>query len=140
MQLPINFIAVFVAAVMNMVVGFLWYGPLFGKTWRKLTGITDEAMRSMPLTALKAGLIGFALAFVMAYVLAHDVLFGAAYLGTSGALSGMTGAFWNWLGFVVPITAGVWLWEGKSWKLWALNAGYYLVALLIAGAIIGAWA
>jgi hypothetical protein len=140
MQVPINYLAVLVAGICNMIVGALWYGPVFGKWWMKQMNFTPESMKKMPLSGLQAMVIGFIFAILMSYVLANDILFGATYLNMYGALSGMTGAFWNWLGFVVPITAGVWLWEGKSWKLWAFNAGYYLVALLIAGAILGAWA
>ncbi len=139
MQPPINLLAVLAAAIANMIIGALWYGPLFGRKWMGLIGITPEEMKTMSMTPVKAMLIGFILTLVMAYVLAHNIVFGSAYLEMSGATAGMQGAFWNWLGFVVPVTAGVWLWEGKSWKLWALNAGYYLVALLVAGAIIGAW-
>lgn len=71
--------------------------------------------------------------------LAHGIEFGNAYLGTSGVSGGMQGAFWYWLGFAVPLTSGSFLWEGKSWKLWALHAGYYLVSLLIMGAILGSF-
>ena len=47
MEIPINYLAVLAAAVSNMVLGFLWYGPLFGKTWSKLMGwgeMTPEKM------------------------------------------------------------------------------------------------
>jgi len=73
----------------------------------------------------------------MAYVLAHATVFGIAYTGIGGAVGGMLGAFYYWLGFAVPLTAGSYLWEGKSIKLWVLNAGYYLVSLLVMGAILG---
>ncbi len=43
-QVPINYLAVVVAAIANMVLGFLWYGSLFGKQWIKLSGFTAEAM------------------------------------------------------------------------------------------------
>ena len=45
----INYIAVVGAAVAAMVIGFLWYGPLFGKQWTKLMNFDkkkiDEAKR-----------------------------------------------------------------------------------------------
>lgn len=47
--------------------------------------------------------------------------------------------FWNWLGFVAPVTLGAVLWEGKHWKLWFLNNGYYLVTLLLMGAVLALW-
>ncbi len=30
-----------------MIIGSLWYGALFGKTWMKLSKITDKQMKEM---------------------------------------------------------------------------------------------
>ncbi|MCR4312064.1 MAG: DUF1761 domain-containing protein [Candidatus Uhrbacteria bacterium] len=72
---------------------------------------------------------------IMAYVLAHFI----EYAGASTAKEGAEGGFWSWLGFIAPVTLGTVLWGGKSWKLWAINNGHYLVALLVMGAIIAGW-
>lgn len=37
-----SWLAVLAAVVANMVLGFLWYGPLFGKSWRAAVGKTEE--------------------------------------------------------------------------------------------------
>jgi hypothetical protein len=137
-MVPINFIAVLLAALASFAIGWVWYSALFGKTWRRLAGLSLEDMKSMEMSPLGASIGGILTALLMAYVLAHGIEFGNAYLNTGGIEGGLQGAFWYWLGFAVPLTAGVYLWEGKSWKLWAINAGYYLVALLAMGAIIGA--
>lgn len=139
MEDPVNYIAVLGATVATMILGALWYGPVFGKPWMRMMGFTPESMKSMKLSPGAAMGIMAVLSLLMNYVLAHGIVFGNAYVGTSGIEGGMTGAFWYWLGFCVPLTAGVFLWESKSWKLWAFNALYYLVALLVAGAILGAW-
>lgn len=34
-ELHINFLAVLVAVIVNFIIGSLWYGPIFGKAWRK---------------------------------------------------------------------------------------------------------
>lgn len=139
MEVPINYWAVLVSAVAALIIGGLWYGPVFGKLWMRLAGITPEAMKSMKLTPVQAMFGGFLALLLMAYVLAHVYVFASLFFGQFGATSGMMAAFWSWLGFVVPVTAGVFLWEGKSVKLWVLNATYYLVSMLAMGAIIGAW-
>jgi fructose-specific phosphotransferase system IIC component len=48
----VNWLAVFVAPLIGFVLGFLWYGPLFGRAWMKLTGMTKEkgAEANMALT------------------------------------------------------------------------------------------
>jgi hypothetical protein len=136
MEVPVNYVAVLVAAAANMGLGFLWYGPLFGEMWKKEMGFTNESMKAMPLTPLRAMAGGLVGALLMSYVLSHLLVFASDYLATSGLPAGLSAGFWLWLGFALPITAGAFLWEGKSWRLWALNAGYFLVALLVMGAIL----
>ncbi len=128
--------AVIGAAIASFLIGWIWYGPLFGKMWRHLIGLSLEDMKKMKLSPLIASLGGVVTALLMAYVLAHGIAFGNAYLGTEGVEGALQGAFWYWIGFAVPLTSGAFLWEGKSWKLWALNAGYYLVALMAMGFVL----
>ncbi len=140
MDIPINYYAVIAAAVSNMVLGFLWYGPLFGKKWMALSGRTAESLeadkqKGMALTYV-IQILG---ALLMSYVLAHAIIFGMAYTNTYGILGGVTASFWYWLGFVAPVTVGDVLWNGRSWSYWCISAGYYLVALLIMGAILAYW-
>jgi len=137
--IPINYLPVFIAAIANMGLGFLWYGPLFGKEWRQIMGFTKDGMRSMTMTPLKASIGGFIGALLMAIVLAHVLVFASSYINISGLPAGLAAGFWLWLGFVAPVTMGVVLWEGKPWKLWFINSGYYFVALLVMGAIISIW-
>ncbi len=144
----INYLAVLVSAVASMIIGALWYGPLFGKQWIALMSWTNEQMETMKAKGgameanggmKKAYSIMFIGSLVMAWVLAHALIFASTYLGTSGASSGLMGAFFNWLGFVGPVTLTPVLWEGKSWKLWLLNNGYYLVTLSVMGIILSLW-
>ena len=140
-MIPVNYWAVLASAVVMIVLGSLWYGPLFGKQWMAMMGIkmpekmTPEIqkgmMRSYAIMALGS--------FLLSLVLAHSIIFGKAYLGISGISAGLQGAFWNWLGFIAPVTLGPVLWENKPWKLWVLNAGYYLVGMLIIGVLLSIW-
>ncbi len=135
MEITINYLAVLVAAVANMIVGTIWYGPVLGKTWQKLMGFTPESMKNMPLTPAQAMIGGLVTALLMSYVLAHFVfLYGAVDLG--GALEL---AFWVWVGFLATETAGVWLWEGKSSNLFMFNAAERLVAVFLMTIILTLW-
>jgi hypothetical protein len=135
----VNLLAVAVATIVAFVIGMLWYGPLFGKQWMKMMGYTPESMKAMKMSPMGSMIWMFVLSALLNYVLAHGILYGNIALNMSGVGAGLTGAFWFWLGFAVPFTAGSYLWENKSWKLWAFNALYYLVTFLVAGAIFGAW-
>jgi hypothetical protein len=81
---------------------------------------TDADMKSMPLTPWQAMFGGVITALIMAFVLSQ-----IAPQGTPA----VTLAFWPWLGFVMPIQAGGWLWEGKSFKLFTFNATASFVSL-----------
>jgi hypothetical protein len=140
MGVPINYYAVLVVAIVNMILGFVWYGPLFGKTWASMMGYNEQTMSEAKAKGMTKTYAIMAIgALVMSYVLAHAVVFAIAYTNITGVKGGLMGGFWNWLGFVAPVTLGTVLWDGKPWKLWAINAGYYLVVLLIGGMILATW-
>lgn len=134
---PVNFTAVIVAAIVGFGIGWIWYGPLFGKMWRRLVGLSIEDMKSMKMSVIGASVGGLITSFLIAYVLAHGIFFGNAVMSTSGIGGALQGSFWYWLGFAVPMTSMGYLWEGKSVKLWILNAGYYFVTFMVMGVIFG---
>lgn len=141
-EVPVNYLAVLAAAISSMVLGFLWYGPLFGKTWARMMGwenMDPAKVAEMKKGAMKGYLVSFVGALLMAFVLSHVLTFAEAYMNTEGVSAGLTSGFWNWLGFVAPVTVGAILWEGKSVKLWVLNNGYHLAQLLIMGVILALW-
>lgn len=132
-------LAILVAAIAMMVVGFLWYSPsLFGKAWMSLSGMTKEKIEK----AKKSGSVNksYAIAFVMTLITAY--VLNAFILKTQSisAAGGMAIAFWAWLGFMAAKSMGMFLWESKPMKLYWINTLHDLVSILIAGAILGAWA
>jgi hypothetical protein len=136
MSIPINCWAIVISMIVSVVLGFLWYGPLFGKKWMALSGIALPDPKPSMKVMIKPIIISLIGAFFMAFALSHALVFATAYLNVSGISAGLQGAFWNWLGFVVPVTLAPTAWEGKSWVLWCIHAGYWLVLLLIMGIII----
>lgn len=135
MQFNINYLAVLVAAIINMAVGYAWYGPLFGKMWMKLTGRTKESMEKDKKEMPKVMVSMFVGALVMSFVLAHFVIAGGAVEAVTGAMIG----FWAWLGFVATTMLQDVLYEKKDKQLAAINLGYNLMVLLINGALLAVW-
>src|SRR3989344_5839748 len=139
MEVPINYLAVLVSAIAAIVLGALWYGPLFGKAWMKEVGLTtDDMMKAKSDPKAKSAMMRsytlMAIAsFVMAYVMAHSLVFASYNLDASGSGAGLMGAFWNWLGVIAPVTLAPVLWENRSFKYWLITGGYYLVSLAIMG-------
>jgi hypothetical protein len=128
----INFLAVIVAALSCFVTGFLWYGPLlFGKIWMKEAGITKEKAKQSNMFLV------FGLTFLLALIISFNL---AAFLGTNAGLAwGMTAGGLAGIGWVCASLGIVYLFEGKTLKLFLINAGYQAVTYIIAGGIIGIW-
>jgi hypothetical protein len=133
MQVPVNFLAVGVATIAAYILGAIWYGVIFGKLWRRLTGITD--MKPAPVNFILV-LVGM---FVMAYVLDHSIIFGDAYLKVGGIAGGLSGAFFLWLGFVATVTLVTKLYEKKPWGLWLLDNAFWLITMMLMGVILSVW-
>ncbi|MBL8033589.1 MAG: DUF1761 domain-containing protein [Leptospiraceae bacterium] len=134
--------AIGVGVLSAMVIGFLWYGPLFGKAWAKEVGVdlskkppAKEMVRSMGLMLLGA--------FLISYCLAHNIEAWRIVMGTfmaSGKMPGMqpshipmglaiNSAIWTSVGYFVPVVLNQVAFEQKSWKLFFINVGYYVVTL-----------
>ncbi len=128
----INYLAVVAAAVSTFLIGGVWYSPLlFHRAWAATNKFTDADLKGG-----EARIFGFA--FLLALVMAANL---AAFLGgpdttvawgaTAGALTGV--------GWVMPAIATLALFERRSFTYVAINGGYFIVAFIVMGAILGAW-
>jgi hypothetical protein len=142
-EIYVNWYAVATAVIANIVIGLVWYGPLFGAAWMREMGIAPDfkpdaaqLKRSMLLMIVGALLTAVALACAI------EVLRPSSWqAGTDVANSvyGLIAAAVAWLGFYVPMLLGGVAWENRSWKLFGINAGYHLAALLVVGLILANW-
>lgn len=137
-EFDLNLYAILGAAVAAFALGAFWYSPLgFGGVWMRLMGYTEESMKSMTMTPLRAMAIGFITTLLASYVLAHFVaVWKEAAFGTMTLVDGLTLGFWVWLGFQMTIQIGAVLWENRPWKLFFLNAAYQLLVVLLMSAIL----
>lgn len=140
MEVPVNWAAVIISAVVYMAIGFAWYSDaIFGKQYRKLMGVSESSMKPGKDFMMKMMVLGTLSALIMAYVLTHNIVFSGSYLGASGVGLGLMTGFWNWLGYQAIIFINGYLYEKKTLKLTVINASYMLIALLVMGAIIAVW-
>lgn len=134
--MQINYLTVIIGALLNWGLGFAWYSPiLFGKQWMKYSGMQTSNLPDSRKSLLSSYGILFGGALIMTYVLSQFV--GLA--GARGLIDGAGVGFWAWLGFVAVSTLGGVVFEQKPWSFYFINSGYYLVALMITGALLGAW-
>lgn len=129
----INWVAIVIAAVLSMVIGFVWYSlKVFGKPWMKESGLSLKDIGDGPG-------MGYALvtltSLLQAYILSHFVDYTSATTWVDGAVTG----FWIWAGFVATAYTATYVFTRKSFKLWSIDTGYFLVLLLVQGAILASW-
>jgi uncharacterized protein DUF1761 len=128
----VNWLAIIIAAIANMVIGFLWYGTwAFGKSWMTLSGRTmGEGFPAGPgpLYAMTA-----AAAIVQAITMSWFVAQTGANSGAAGAIIGL----YVGLGFVATAMFAEVLFAGRHPRLFAITAGYSVVAAIVQGMIIG---
>lgn len=158
--MQINFAALFIAAIVTLVTGFIWYSPkVFGTIWMKENNLTQEELRKgnmlkifgltyvfslmitmtlMYLTIHQSGAIGMVggpplMDSAKPSFAAFMADYGMAYRTFKhGALHGfMSGLF-----FAFPLIGINGLFERKSWKYIFIHAGYWILTLTLMGGII----
>src|SRR5271170_3978598 len=123
--------AILVAAASAFALGGVWYTLLFGKAWMRANGFTSEP----PATSMgKVFGISMVLSLVMSVNLAmflNDPKTTMAWGATAGFLAGF-----GWVTMGLGIVS---LFERRPFTYVLVNGGYLTVALVVMGAILGAW-
>lgn len=110
-------------SIFPMVVGMLWYGPIFGRIWREEVKSPPHGPAPIAGSIVAAVLQSVGLMFLM---LPYEINSPGA-----GAVVGLI----VWVAFVATSAALTSLFEGRSRTLYLLNAGYNLVSLVGMGAL-----
>jgi hypothetical protein len=127
-----NWLGIVVAAVVAMIIGFIWYSPaLFGKQWMKLSGVSQSNASKMMKNPVN--MIGMFIAVIIsALVLQLFIIHSAITTVTGGIALG----FLVWLGFVATSNFGMAAMSGKPWSLYIIQNVHLLIGLVVMGAIL----
>ena len=129
----INHLAVFVCALLSLVIGALWYSPLlFFKAWQRQTGLTDEQVaKANPIRT-------YSLTLVLAWIISYNLAFFLGDRETTwrfGLIAGLlAGVGWAATTFVI-----ISLFEQRSLKYMLINCGYITVYFGLIGFVLGIW-
>ena len=135
-MIEVNYWAVLAAGVAGTVVGAIWYGPLFGRLWMRLAGMSQEKISQMKGRGMgRAYTPSFIMVLVMAFVLAQFIQVFEV-VDASGAFE-LT--FWIWLGFLVPLLLSPVIWQDKRLKLFVLDSAHYLLAVYVMALVLTLW-
>ena len=125
-------VSIVVAAIVVWLLGAAWYTAL-AQSWMAGIGKTREQLMQSGNPAM-AYIVGFVAILVMCYLvgalLARLAATGFAAGVRIGALAGLLPAACIALNYAF---------EARPLSLWLINAGYAILGLAIAGAIIGGW-
>jgi len=129
--MAINWLAVLAASLVGFVIGGLWYGPLFGKTWMKIVGLTEEDAAGFNIVKI------YSWCFVLQLIMATNL---AMFLGpestlVTGSLYGFAAGF-GWVALAFAING---MFEQKPLKFMLINGGYWTVVFTLMGLILGFW-
>jgi len=137
--ITVNYWAVISGAVLSMIIGAIWYGPLFGKKWMEIVGVNPadlEAKKKMQKSAGPLYALQFVLTLFQVLVLAHLVT-------DTKLVGGLERSLWIWAAFIIPTLAGAVMWTNETgnlkWARFLIQGGYQLVIFIIFGLLLQFW-
>lgn len=134
--MELNYLAILLAVVAQFAIGFLWYGPLFGKLWGQIHGFDklsketqQKMMKEMGPYYMLQLLVTIITTVILAYFITNLPDWNPYILAAS-----------VWLGFVFPaqVSSVIFSNTPKEWiptKI-GLQAGAALVCYQVAAVII----
>lgn len=128
MQIPVNYLAVFIAAAAGFVLTWGWYA-LFSNVWMKGLGQTKEDLKPSPLPFVIAAVAYLLMAWMLAGLMGH--------LADVTVRGGVISAFFVWAGFVLTTTTVNQAFRATAASVTLIDVGNWLAVLLLMGAIIG---
>lgn len=133
-NLKINHLAVLVSVVWMFVLGFLWYGPIFGEPWMEMSGLTLEGIEADPPGA-GVWISNLFSSIVPIYVLAWIFV----RMNVNSLVSGLTSGLIISAAFsLLPVITGG-LFAKDPYALAWIEGGFQVAGWTVAGAILGAW-
>lgn len=159
-----NFFIIPIAAFVPLIIGALWYSPtLFGKTWMRVSGVTEEQTKSGNMIKIfgLTYLFGLLASYVLSFAVVHQLsivqlffmdpsiqdpnsefsLYAAEYLERWGTRHrsfghGVIHGLENGLLFSLAMIGVPALFERRPWKYIWIHVGFWTVCFGIMGGIL----
>jgi len=122
-------LAVLYSAVVQWLLGALWYGYVFKTRWKALVGIPEGEKAKNAWFPMVAA---FVADLVLSMVLAHLIKWANANSFANGLYIGAV----CWVGLMAPPLFTSHIFEKRPAKLFAINGAYWLLAMMLGGGIL----
>lgn len=129
-----NYLANVVAAIACFAFEAVWYS-VFMSTWLNGIGRTMQWLQSSGMNPA----VQYGTALVMALVMATAISCVTQLTGKQTAVRGIKVGALLWAGFVLTTWSTEYIFEVRPISLYLVNAGYWLLGMMLMGAIVGAW-
>ncbi|MEX2165679.1 MAG: DUF1761 domain-containing protein [Methyloceanibacter sp.] len=131
-SIMVNYLAIVIAALAGVGLGLIWRTVML-KPWLAARGKTktDIEGRGLVLPFLTTFVALLVMSWMLAGVMAH--------MGQVTVRGGLITSFLVWLGFVITVIGVSHAFTGAKPMLTLIDGAYWLAALLIMGAVIGAF-
>ena len=133
--LKLNWIAIVVAALVSVLLEAVWFS-IFMIPWLAGLGITRDWLLDV---AAIAPATQYGIALLCSFVAATILSLLTHMTGPQTARRGILIALLVWTGFVATNWASEYAFEVRSFQIYFINTGYFLLDLILMGAITGGW-
>ncbi len=159
-----NFLITALAALIPMILGFVWYNPkVLGNVWMKASGLTEEDLKgaNMAMIFILSYVLSFFLASTVNVLVIHQYGFFSTLMNEPGLTEvgtdtyqyaqdfmekygtnfrtfkhGVLHGALAGLFFVLPVIGTNAMFERKGFKYIAVNVGYWTICLALMGGVI----
>lgn len=132
-----NYLAIAAAAIVCFLIEAAWYS-FFLAAWVSGIGRPRTWLLGTSISPL-AQFLQYSTALIAAALLAAGISRVTQLTGLQTAKRGMAVAALLWAAFVLTTWATEYVFELRPFSLLAINAGVWLVGMVLMGAIVGAW-
>ena len=129
-----NYLAIVVAAIACFLFEAAWYS-IFIQSW--MSGI-GRTMKELASTGINPA-FQYAVALAGGFVIAAGISCITQLTGAQTWQRGIKVAAMLWVGFVLPVWCTEYVFEARPLSLLGINAGFWLLGMILMGAIVGAW-
>lgn len=115
------------------MLGWLWYSPkAFGKMWCDACNVKCDGEKKPPVKSMVSHYI---VCVVMAFVISCFVQHNAV----DTVQKALSFGFFAWLGFIATSMYGAVIWCKKPLIAYFIDAGYYLVGVVLMSVLFSLW-